>query len=204
MSDDITLMFSAGTGNIGDARIKIPDGKGGEISLPLGAILVVEGRIQEIATVNTQKAPELMTVLTLAHLNTNDMLRQVEMLCRLAEKSIAMRKSIVILEIVPGELKSRGMSNARSPGGSEDFREAILNQDQEYLTAVDNLSKLEAVKNLLRTKLHSFEMAFSAVKRIYGESRDWRIPQGQSTSAGGEQARNPEPVSARDRFGRGG
>lgn len=171
--------------------------------LPLTAIYETEHRIGEVATVNAHKAPELLAAFNIAYLNVKDYIVRLHLCLADAEKSSNTRKSIVILDIVPGVLKAKGISNARSPGGSEDQREAVLAQDVEYLKCQDRINMIKAIIELLEGKKQGFEMAYTSVKKILGGETNWAdMNKNRNLSAPAQhQAGIRDPNSPRSGFG---
>lgn len=166
--------------------ILLPTHDGKSISLPLADIYAAESRIREIAIVNAQKAPELLATFNIAYLNLNDFLRQIELFLHQAKKAVNGRKSVVLLDIVPKFLSDRNLTG-KSKSGSEDLRQAVLDQDQEYLTLSDNVAQVEAVLKLMEEKRKAFEMAFTSVKKILGQDNNYAgLNQNRRLSVGAE------------------
>jgi hypothetical protein len=85
-----------------------------------------------------------------------------------AEATIASRKrrAVIILDMATEIAKSKGLSSARAPTGSEDIREAICYADDEYTAIETYRASLEGLKELVYIKLNSMRLAFDAVKSI--------------------------------------
>lgn len=157
---------------------------GSQFSLPMVKLYEAEARIREISLVNAHTAPELLATFNIAYLDVNDYLRQLELLLHEAEQAVNGRKSIVLLDIVPTFLSERGLTG-KSKAGSEDLREAVLNQDTEYLRLIDIVAMMKAVIKLFEEKKKGFEMAFTSVKRILGSENNYsNINQNRRLSAG--------------------
>lgn len=133
-----------------------------------------EGRIKEVAYVNAHKAPELLAAFNIAYLDINDHLTKLELALNEAQKVANKRRSIVILDEVPKILALKGLASTRSPGGSEDQRNAILDQDELYLTALERVQIVKAMQSLLEGKQKAIEMAFTSVKKILGGEPSWK------------------------------
>lgn len=183
----------------------VPSGEGKDpLLLPMGKIYETESRIQEVATVNAHRAPELLATFNMAYLDVKNYIVRLHLCLADAEKAANLRKSIVILDIVPGVLKAKGISNARSPGGSEDQREAVLAQDQEYIKCTDRVHMIEAIIELLEGKKEGFEWAFTSVKKILGGETNWAdINKNRNLSAPAEHRpmRPTNPNDPRSGFG---
>jgi len=160
-----------------------------------------------VATANAHKAPELLATFNIAYLDVKDVLLKLECLQIEASKDVNRRKAIVILDEVPKILAAKGLSNSRSPGGSEDQRNAILDTDAEYLAANDRLSLIKAMIKLMEGKLKGVEMAYTSVKKILGQDNGWKdLNQNRNLSAGAPMpdvtaGMTVDPSSPRSRFG---
>lgn len=142
----------------------------GELVLQMANLAHIESRKRESAYVNKETAPELMKVFNEGYCEAQRMMVQVSYEYTMALKEANKRRSIVILDKAPTILKEKGLVNARSPGGSEDLRRAVLESDDEYLALQDTVSLLEAAYELLKGKAKGFEQSYLAVKKIYDVS----------------------------------
>jgi hypothetical protein len=174
------------------------------ILLPLTKIYETESRIQEVATVNAHKAPELLAAFNIAYLDIRDYIVRLHLCLADAESSANTRKSIVILDIVPQVLRDKGIASARSPGGSEDQREAVLAQDAEYLKRKDRIDIIKAIIELLEGKKIGIEWAYTSVKKILGGETNWAdMNKNRNLSVPAEHPPMHDPNSPRNRFGGG-
>lgn len=122
-----------------------------------------------MAFITPGKAPELLSVLTVAFL---DATRKVTLLASEVEQARRHTdsvKAIVMLDRAPRVLESKGLITARSPSGSQDQREAVLALDPDYKEACDRLNQIECFHELLKGKCKGIEWAFTAIKRILQE-----------------------------------
>lgn len=142
-------------------------------------------RLPEISHVTQTTAPELLMSFNRAYLEAEQISAGVELNLSMASRDLDKVHSIVLLDKVPEYLKSKGMSTAKSPMGSEDIRKAIIDADPEYQRACDALDQLKAVSKLIKSKAKGLEMAYSTVKRLVSEgSYNWG---GQGNSKAAEQ-----------------
>jgi hypothetical protein len=178
------------------------------VLLAMDPIYDAERRVQEVATVNSHKAPELLSVFNTAYFTLNDHLTKLDLALVEARKAANLRRSVVILDLVPQILKQKGLSSARSPGGSEDQRKAILDADEPYLVLMDTVAQLEAMHELLDGKRKGFEWAFTSVKKIIGGEPSWKdngLNRNPNLSAGSTAERvQPGQVVTGARAGFGG
>ena len=152
--------------------IVCPDLNGEEVSLQIdmNTIWEAENRIPDIATVNSFKAPELLSVFNRAYLYCHEQMTKLEYEVHRMETIANKRKSIVLLDIVPEYLESKNMSNGKNRMGSEDIRTAILNLDEEYGKITETIQQNRCILELVKGKMKGFEMAFTSVKKILGDS----------------------------------
>lgn len=171
--------------------LRVPNGTPNPTILDMRAIAEAEGRIREIAGVNAHKAPELLSMFNRVYLDINDYLRQVELNRHAATKKSEQRKAVVVLDLVPEILVKKGLTRPGNPGGSEDLRASVLAQDELYQQALDDQTLTEACHELLKGKQKAIEMAYSSVKKILGDTKDWRDLAALKTSAGAEPQGEP-------------
>lgn len=148
--------------------VKVPRPGQDPLSIDVGSIYRAEVRINEVAFVNAQKAPELLAAFNLAFLDVCDVLLKLQLCVHKNRQAVEMRRSIVILDIAPKVLASKGLNSARSAGGSADQREAVVAADTEMNALQDNLAMAEAMLELMTNKKKSFEWAYTSVKKILG------------------------------------
>jgi hypothetical protein len=163
----------------------VPRPNGGELSLDMTSVYQAVTRIQEIQIVNSHKAPELLAIFNMAYLTLSDHLRKVELVYNDWDKTARRIRAKVILDKVPAILREKGLASSRSPGGSEDQREAILDTDDEYVAARDKVQFARCMTELLKGRRDSIEMAYSSVKKILGsETQSQGLNNNRNLSAG--------------------
>lgn len=195
-------MFDEKTCSILAPRANLPP-----MPLSLQRIYEAESRIRDVALVNQHKAPELLACFNIAYLDLNDHIRQLELLLHDAKKVANRRRSVVILDEVPKVLSEKGLNTARSPGGSEDQRQAVLDMDDEYVAHTDRVAQVKCLIELLDGKRKAIEWAYTSVKKILGGETNWKdLNQNRRLSTGGElpdldEGAVPDPNSPRARFG---
>jgi hypothetical protein len=149
--------------------LKVPSGTPGinGLEFELGDVINAENRKRDIITVNRETAPELMFLFNQAYCSILRMISQISFECTQASKYANKRKAEVILDVAPEILKVKGLISPRSPAGSEDLRNAVLDLDEPYLQLMDVVNMLETAYEFLRSKAKGFEMAYHSVKKIY-------------------------------------
>jgi hypothetical protein len=162
--------------------------------LPVRGIYDAELRIKEVATVNEHKAPELLATFNITWLEIDSHIKQATLLLHEAKKAANQRQSIVILDEVPKILVEKKLATARSPGGSEDQRNAILNLDKDYINLTDKVAQIECIVELLEGKKKAIEMAYTSVKKILGGEPSLEVEHARSEQ---EPERGPQPRAKR-------
>ncbi len=146
------------------------------IQLEMTDILYAEGRIDEIAIVNTQKAPELMSCFVKAYTRCTEYLTNISAEAVKARNAVDFRRAEIILEEVPRILKEKGLLTGKTTGGNEDQRNAVMAMDKKYIELRDQLERIEMYVELFKGKQKSIEMQYMAVRKILGAGIDFRNP----------------------------
>ena len=146
--------------------LKVVRGKpnSGILSVSLEDFRRAEDRIPEIAAMTPQKAPELLALFNRIYLDLDKLVKQVELEVHTAKQHQATVKATVILEKAEDYFKERGIK------GSPDWRQAVVDLDEDYQKATERLNALEAAREFLKGKQKGIEMAFGSVRKIIGES----------------------------------
>lgn len=150
-------------------KIVLPKGRAekGEFEVDLDFLAKIEKRKKEISYVNKESAPELLYSFNESYCEVNKIAIQISLEYNQALEAVEERKAVVLLDIVPEELKKRNLASARSPAGSDDFRKAILQLDSKLKDLNERAETLKAFYQLLKIKSKGLEMAYQAVKKIY-------------------------------------
>lgn len=182
-----------------NTSLQIPSGEGGEgfIELKMSDIYRAMDRIEEISIVNDHKAPELISCFVRAYTSLTDHLSQVSAEVVKAKNALSTRTAIVILDEAPRILREKGVASSRSPGGSEDQRNAVLEIDAGFQKARDRLQQLQAFYELLEGKRDSIEKAYMAVRKIIGENFQFKNNRLGSSMPDTNYQRSFIPVPAR-------
>lgn len=175
--------------------IVCPSVDGQAVVLDMAQVYAIEARVQEVAFVNHTKAPELLARFNEAWLYVQKHMTTLKYELLRAERAANKIKSVILLDKIPVILKAKGLVSPKSPAGSEDLRNAILDQDEEYQEALDQTQKLKCVIELLKGKMDGFEMAFTSVKKILGES-EFMGPRNPGCGTGNAPVggQNPDPM----------
>lgn len=134
------------------------------IVIDLKAILRAEARIIEVQAVTPMKAGELLATFNVSWRDLHYNICLLEKEKNDAQRELNRIRATIILERAPKIIKERGLSD------NKETREACVTLDPEYEKAEEILDQLVAAIELLRGKLKSFEMAYTSVKKLLGES----------------------------------
>lgn len=154
----------------GDLPIEGKPGVDPNISWDITDVQIAESRMFEVAAVTAHKANELLALFNNAFLETGKALAQARYQHVKAEQAISRRRAVIITDILPAKLVEKGLASARSPLGSEDIRNAFIEQDEAFIAMSDRRDKIKAIMELLETKKKAFENAYTSVKKILGEN----------------------------------
>ncbi|NDD84296.1 hypothetical protein EBZ38_08505 [bacterium] len=146
--------------------IVCPSGKNTNQPLIIDLTLIheVEQRIQEVAFVTSQKAPELMARFNEAFLVLTEYLPKVDYQKLVAQREADKRKSVVLLDEATKILKEKGLSS------SADLRKAVLDSDEQYQELCDRVHQISCIYEQLDGKKKAIEMAYTATKKVLGEN----------------------------------
>lgn len=155
------------------------------VEVDISYLYEIEARIPEVASVTLVKAPELLASLNVAYAKAARDVSLLKMAQDQASKRVSQAKAVVLLDRAPAILREKGLTSAKSPSGSEDLRQAVLDMDADYILACDELSMAKAYGLLIQGKLKAIEMAYTSVKKILGESSSYQLG-GMDLNAGSE------------------
>src|SRR5438105_4840167 len=110
-----------------ETTLIVPAGNPGtpDLNVDLGGILIAETRQAEVATVTPTKAPELLSTFNASWRDLHQLITRLTAERVKAETEVAKRCATLLLEVVPGELKRRGVAS------SADTRQAVVMLDEE-------------------------------------------------------------------------
>lgn len=126
-----------------------------------------ERRINEVAIATKFKGQELMNLFNQAHLAAQKARSALHGRVAELEQEAETLAALISLVRAPAKLKELGVLSARSPGGSEDQRQAVIAMDPEYLALRERILNLKAGVEDYTIRARGMERAFSAVKAIY-------------------------------------
>jgi len=134
--------------------------------LEMFEIYRAEQRIDEVATVNALRAPELLKTFNKAYKELRKYISVLELEYETALAEQDRVKAVIVLDDAPKILRERGLTTAKNPSGSVDQRVAIVALDERYQKIHGIVINLKCFISLLEGKKDSIEKAYTAVKRI--------------------------------------
>jgi len=155
--------------NIENSELTYEVANGNTLVVNLLDLNLALSRIGEIQGVTKLKAPELLSTFNKAWRDAAESIAVARVARIQAQRAADRVRAILLLDKIPTILKEKGLTSPRSPGGSEDLRQAALDIDEEYQKALEIGDKIDCVVELLRGKQKSVEMAYSSVKKILGD-----------------------------------
>jgi hypothetical protein len=144
----------------------LPTADNKDLSFNLEELAKIESRKKEISYVNKETAPELLHIFNEGFLEVSKISTRILQEYEKMTLKVKERRAQVILDLAPEELKKRNLVTSRSPSGSEDQRQAILDLDKQYQELVEKSNALKAAYNYFKIRAKSLEMAYQAVKKV--------------------------------------
>lgn len=126
-----------------------------------------ERRMHEVASVTKFKAQELLDLFNHAHLAASRARAVFLRASQRAESALEALAADIALNRAPAILKEKGLVSPRSPGGSEDLRQSVVQADPEYREMRDQLIDLKSGVETFSVRARAMEKAFSAVKAVF-------------------------------------
>jgi hypothetical protein len=125
-----------------------------------------EARLVELQSVTKQKAGELFYCFIEAFGDARKYLAQLRGEYGKAKQNTRRIRGIIILDKASDKLKEKGLLSARSPAGSEDMRDSIVETDPEYIETFDRFCQVEAALEHMEGKVEKLKMAYYAISDL--------------------------------------
>ena len=158
--------------------------------LDLTMVYAAERRIPEIQLVKRETAGGLLAELMQGYGQANQAFALVIKLLTDTENAVKRRRAMLLLDVVPDKLREKGLATTKNPTGSEDLRNAIIEQDEEYAELQDRKGLLDATRLLIDGKRKNLDMAYTAIKKIISpdSGMSWRPDTSHGEIPDGTQA----------------
>jgi hypothetical protein len=173
---------------------------GSEFSVDMTELRRLEARQAEASGVGRLEALGLMDDMKCGYQAAGEIRANIGLELDRSKAAMAVRKAVVYLDLVPDILKAKGLSTTRTPGGSEEQREAVLALDAEHGKLQDYTAQLKAAYALMQIKMDAFQMTYSSLKRQFDDMlpgmlhRNYNGGAQQETRAVHDFVAKPEPI----------
>lgn len=151
-----------------DGLLSIPLPNGSSKTFNVKELLFAEAQLADVALASKAKAPYLLDLFNRSMLAARKIATQLLVLKNKAKQNLDQTRSNIILDTVPAYLKEKGGAQ-RSPYGSEDIREAIVNTQDSYTKALDLYQQIQATEIWLDDYFQAFKNAYFAVQILARE-----------------------------------
>ena len=139
------------------------DNAGKSIGIDITEIVKAESRLAEVAIVNIQTAPDLLTTFNRNWLDLHRMTSLLGYEKNKAENLFKRAKAEALLDCTDTAIKAKGHTKA-----SADLREAMAELDTRVIEAKDRLEELTVLVMYLKGKQESFQKGYESVKKLVG------------------------------------
>lgn len=126
-----------------------------------------ERRMHEVASVTKFKAQELLNLFNHAHLAASRARAGFLRASQRMESAIEALSADISLNRAPEVLKEKGLVSPRSPSGSEDLRQSVVQADPQFRAMKEQLIDLRSGAEFFTVRARAMEKAFSAVKAVF-------------------------------------
>jgi hypothetical protein len=133
------------------------------IGLDIADIVKAESRLADVAIVNIQTAPDLLTTFNRNWLDLHRMVSLLGYEKNQAENLLKRTKAEALLGCNDAAIKAKGHSKA-----SADLRDAITELDSKVIEAKDRLDELNVLILYLKGKQDAFQKGYDSVKKLVG------------------------------------
>lgn len=143
-------------------------------------------RSQEIALCTPVKAPELLAMLSQGFADANVLYSKIEMQHNLCAEAIRRRTAVLVLDEMSEIIVAKGHSTPKSPNGTAEIREAVVDGDEELGRLRNTEIFLKCLMTLWGGHRRKLEMDHGSVKKILERgtyNRDLSVPYGNDSSA---------------------
>lgn len=146
--------------DLSNDKFTTPDNKTYDLTL----VNKAESRVFEIATVTPSKGPELLSLFCRASFDLGRILPQVYFAYLMAQKAVANRKAVLMIDVIPGRITEKKLSQ------NDATRQALLDLDEDYSNALTKEYEFEACMMYLKRRIEDVEEAIHSIKKALDET----------------------------------
>lgn len=151
---------------LNEDALVVPKVGGAPVVFDMRKIHRAEARLCELASITRPKAGELLHTFIDAWGDARDYLATLRGEFGRAKQKLRSVRGAIVLDEAAETLKAKGLASSRSPAGSEDLRDAVVNTSKSYLEATDLLAQIEAAVETMDGKTEKLKMAYFAVNKL--------------------------------------
>ena len=144
----------------------VPSALGKPHCLDMRRIHKAEARLIELSGVTKDKAGELIYCFLESWGEARTYLAVLRQEFARSKQKLRTIRGIIVLDRAADLLASKGLASSRSPAGSEDLRDSVVNTDPDYLAAADVLAQVEAAVETMESKAEKLKMAYFAINKL--------------------------------------
>lgn len=149
-----------------DDALVVPSVSGQPLVIDMRRIHKAEARLVELQSVTKAKAGELFHCFIEAFGDARKSAAQLRgEYGKVKQRTRQVRGEVVLTRAVD-KLKERGLVSVRSPAGSEDMRDAVVENDAAYIKIFDQFCQVEAVLEDMEGRVEKLKMAYYAISEL--------------------------------------
>jgi hypothetical protein len=144
----------------------VPSSTGRPHTFDMRKIHKAESRLVEMNGITKAKAGELLYTVIDAFGDAKDYHATLKGEFGRCKQKLRSVRGVIVLDKAPDELKAKGLSSARSPAGSEDLRDSVVNTNTDYMFWADVLAQVEVASDRMEAKVEKLKMAYYAISDL--------------------------------------
>jgi hypothetical protein len=151
-----------------DKALVFPSGSDASkhVVLDMTDVYRAEVRLVELKGVNRQRAGELVYTFIEAWDRAKQYLSTASIELLRAKQRVRNIRAAIVLDSSIEVLKKKELVSSRSPAGSEDLRESVVNSDPQFQEATERVYQIQAVVEILDSQVEKFRMAYFSINKL--------------------------------------
>jgi hypothetical protein len=134
--------------------------------LELKEVHKAHARLVELNGITREKAGELQATMISAFSQARKYASALKADFGVTKQRLRRIRARIILDEASEVLKTKGLLTSRSPAGSEDLRDSVVNTNEEYNNVAEILAQTEAVMEDMQSRAEEFKMAYYAIGQL--------------------------------------